>query len=499
MAHSVHRFLLVVAASLLLTGCGTKIDGTPVAPSGYGGARIPDREQTAVVAAMRELDACALLDDPKAQPQGPHGCEASSASGRLRLRLGYKLSHTTRWAAQPVDAAGMHGYIEETGSGTRQACSGYLPVSFGRSIFVAADGNGACDQVKAKLVAVAGKLANPDAVKVNPATRPLAQWDGCSALGVALGDELTKYTLSDLDAVTVDATDGCEARLKGSKVTSQDSLRYNVKYSSPAAASVPLQDIAGKKAFVSNRAGSCSALIDNGPSGVENKVVSVVEISVTAKTCEAMTALAGKIVTTLQGSPPSLGNPQRPVLIPANQPDEDAPGACVDYRGTGCTPYDGKAKLPGDKKEALAAANADTRAVCALAEKQVKQAFGDTMRPVIYGDFCVFVEPTHVIEVNVSISDKYPPAEYGKDPKLYKDIKSPVTFGGAQAKSFRSGKDNDTYTIYLSQQGDIAQRGMIGLEARVKAPRGSAFDAKPDPARQAPLDKLAEEIAKAYL
>src|SRR5262249_54224013 len=111
------RLRIAIAVLVLTVGCASQVAAPP-----------RDRDSTAVVAALRRLDACALVDPavasqlgfgarPAVYPEAPHSCTVSSApsSGHdeVEIRLGAQVEHFHKWGAAPITLAGAKAYLQD--------------------------------------------------------------------------------------------------------------------------------------------------------------------------------------------------------------------------------------------------------------------------------------------------------------------------------------------------------------------------------------------------
>ena len=89
------------------------------------------------------------------------------------------------------------------------------PVSFDRTIEIYTQGRSTgsdidlCTTATAFAEATVTKLANPDSLQADHTVLPLSQWDGCSMLAAALGNEVGRYALKLTEGVP--GLDGCDA------------------------------------------------------------------------------------------------------------------------------------------------------------------------------------------------------------------------------------------------------------------------------------------------
>ena len=92
----------IAVGVLVLTGCTVEEPGLPLVER----PTTLERDEPAVLAALRQVDACALLDPAEVpafragrapRPLGPHRCELTAAGGdRVSVRLGMSLTAQDR-------------------------------------------------------------------------------------------------------------------------------------------------------------------------------------------------------------------------------------------------------------------------------------------------------------------------------------------------------------------------------------------------------------------
>ena len=195
------------------------------------------------------------------------------------------------------------------------------------------------------------------------------------------------------------------------------------------------RQVGDKTANVEDLGADCDVEWGMGPSGSTQSHNTVV-VDVRLKGCDAATALAVKAQQALAGPAPSGGKAQRPLLYGASDPDSDAVGACVDFGvdDGNCVPYQPFA-LPASFDDWFHAADAQPSVGCAIAVDAVKEVYGDAFKPVVWGEHCIFVEPTHALSITIDVATKYALGDYGARPDLYANRKT-VTVSGKQANTF---------------------------------------------------------------
>jgi hypothetical protein len=513
------------SASGQATGTGGSANPSPGGAANGGGtpgAQGPtDRSADAVTAALRRLDACRLLDRDAGTrtgmgnrwwqlPGGPHTCTLTNdpiAGDEVGVTVGAEFDHGRRYAAKPLVIDGVKAYLDYDMPSDVRACSVDIPVSFTRSITVSSDMRAAkndesCKRAQEFAASAIRVLRDGSTPAVDPAAYPLAQWDACQILTATLGDEAANLRYGNDNL----GLDGCETEpLRPDTVrVPPQSPKLRIRYDSDplAGKGIDARPVRDRNVSVGQRGSSCVLEWGQGPSGLGGTLNGTVELSLTVDTCERGLDLAGRIMDLLRGQPPAGPAPQQPLTIAADEPDDAAAGACVDFPVTdtanSCKPY---APVPvPDGTEAILR-NGDAPTACAIALDGVRRIFGPEMQPVVYGDFCKFVEPSHQRVVSVSIPTKSPAGRYGDRPELYQDRRE-TAFGGVPAVTFvndaRTGQPV-AYSIYLAASRDLEKPGAIGLELEVARPRGSTESTPADRTAFPALDQLAADLSARHL
>lgn len=532
--------VLVLLVALVATGCKfggkgksksggtTSGNGAPPGGQASGGKtpgdapqRLADRPADAVAAALRRLDACALLDKPTGArngmtdkpwvlPDGPHKCTMTNdpiLGDEISLTLGSSTSHVRRYLSRPLVIEGARAYADYGSSSGVRDCSIDIPVSFVRTIEITsrmrnAKNDESCKRAEAFATAAVRALRGGPPV-VDPAKRPLAQWDACQLVAAVLGAAAKTLTYEP-DSLGMDGCDTGPAQRdpNGGATPQTPELRIQYDGDPLSGKNLTTRQVQDRTVVVSGRTGACNLEWGHGPSGLGGTLNGTVELSLTAENCDKGAEFAGKIMDLLRGQPPAGPAPQQPLLIGPNEPDDAVPGACVDFSSddaaTPCRPYVPVA-APQGAAEILK--RSDAAVACAITTEAVQRIFGPEMKPVLYGDFCHYVEPTHTRTIAVSIPTADAAGEYGAHPELYKERRE-TQFGGVPAVSFannsRSGK-LDTYSIYLAISGDLRKPGAIGFEVEVSRPRGTPDTVPADRSFLPKLDELATAVATTRL
>ena len=523
------RGAAAMMAVLVLGGCANTVAGQakPVlGAQGSVGQRPADRDGDAVLTAMRKLDACALLDGPGMAaaglpgaahpiPTAPHACAFSVDKlfdDTVDVMVGTDWSFGGAYNEAPLVMGGAKAYLDDLSSDGHPECTIDLPVSFRIAVEVRSTAGyesktNSCDQAKSAAAGVVAKLGNPDAVTV-PASRPLATWDGCSLLTKALGSLDGKKIKLDLpsaaspyDSCSVDQEDGKDSTTRLGSVE----LKYD---SDPlSGANRTPQQVGDKTANVYDGGSLCGVSWGLGASGSPDSLRGTAVVDVTVKGCDAAKALAVKIQQVLAGPAPAGARPQRPLLYGSTEPDTDAVGACLDFsvNDGNCVPYQ-PFTLPASFADWFPATDSQPSIGCALAVDAVKEVFGDAFKPVVWGQHCFFVEPTHSLTITIDVATVYTPARYGADPSLYSNQQT-VTVSGKQAKAFTDTRPGakpgepayDEYDVYVSPHNDISQPGMIAGLAKADKARGGPESTKPDISRLHNLDQVMTKIIAKYV
>jgi hypothetical protein len=380
------------AGVLFLAGCSAD---EPPAPDGplpkveHPKAPIPkDRDEQAVLSALRRVDPCALLDpsggavagfpaDLKPQASGPFTCSIDPSEGKYGGAVHVKFNRFTeddRIKLPLLTLGGGKAYVKTH----MTTCNVFLPVSFTMAIefsTIVQEGADPCPAPKAFAQVAAPKLANPDAVQA-----PLS-WDACGALRTAVGDGSLDYKPG------IFGIEGCST-------TSNGSLHFTHGWKSGSKATS--ETVGGKRVEVdatSNFGPGCSVGWRHGTARTQSARSNEFWVGVLLQDCAKAKALAERVMTVLASPPPEVA-PQRPVLYGPDEADMAAPGACAHAgRPHDCQPYV-EVPVPPGTKDKVRAAQADPNVECALAIEAVAKHFGPQWKPVIDSDLgCQFVEP----------------------------------------------------------------------------------------------------------
>jgi hypothetical protein len=382
---------VVVLSAALIAADGSADPWPPVAEHVYLDRLPGDRDDHAVLAALRGIDPCALLAaGPKLsgltmRRVGPRRCELGAAPGDawVGVSLGKNAELPERYGGTRVTVAGAKGYR----SGIDAYCDVLLPVSFRRVIAIEARGG---SWAGFDSCAVAMQFATA-AVPVLDTARsdndgPLQRWDACTLLDAALGEEVTRYEIRG------DAIGSCAAKAHGSPPKSADlTLRFGLD---PHTITDPPGGAPGDGRPVRVVSGpECSLAWNVGGLAAPDRVVQVY-----AADCARTPSLLQAVRTALH-RPLRTVTPQHPLLYRPGERDMPQDGACVDFQATlgGCRPYTG-APAPAGRVEL----RDDPAVLCGISVAAVARHFTG-LSPVEAKDYgCAFVEPDHEQELAIT-------------------------------------------------------------------------------------------------
>lgn len=395
-----------LVAALGLTGCTTPDDRTPPSSSPSTTERPPaprpkDRDEEAVLSALRRIDLCAVLDKAlaatpgapaDANPEAPQPSRCDLAGMRYPISATVVgLVHSTRLSLQARAIGGAKGYVRYGSS----SCAVFLPVSFEKAIEFSQVPHGtpsdeACRTVVDVAAASAGVLADPDTVQVAP------RWNACDALTDALGSEAEKTKLLG---------DGLDDCADFTHVPSPLSISF-------ANELVPTGDprdvtIGGKQARVYEfDDGVCDIDWRQGPFNSRYAAEPEYPVRLISLDCDRGKTVAESLVRVLGEAPPDDVAPQRPLLYAPDEPDSPYPGACAYVDGSDlnrCEPYV-ETRVPDQPGELAKVGVTDGQVGCAAAMDAVGRQFGAGLRPVAIMGSCYFVEPERRIQVLFAIN-----------------------------------------------------------------------------------------------
>lgn len=463
------RLLLVTAMTFVLAGCAEESQqARPVVPD------LPvDRDQDAVRAALNQLDPCALLDvvvrgvvlpaDAERTKSAAHDCayrvpaEQSDVAG---VHVTESFGQDLRYRAADYPVAGWRAYRHRDAYG---ACLVTFPVSFTSGVTVSF-GTRLCGEDRTVAEAAAEALADPDSLAGNSAAR----WTGCTLLGAALDREPGELIPDGSDSCADDA---------GHRVVLRDDPDH-------PGGSEPLN---GRLVEV-EQLGDVTCLVSWPPGGPGTDDV----VEAYAPDCAAAREFAGGIID-VYDEPPVQGSPQRPLLYRVDEPDVPAVGACAHLSGdtTTCVPVE-NVEAPDDL---LAAGPESAPAACAAATEAVREAFGEEMRPVaVRGtdtDRCVFVEPSHEVELDFVVRDSPLDDAFVSGPRSTSVAGHPALSGGQVAGNLA------THELAVSTGSAAGEGGHLRFVARFQPERGSIEEA--GTLNRAPsVDEAMESLVRRY-
>lgn len=416
--------LCVVTTSLLLTACNAldvpKATPTPVPTVSHPPAPVPvDRDRARLVAALTQVDSCALLDAAKAQAPGftaadklrrtsAHTCRIVNARGEwVRIELAAGSDRTLRFALETDTIGGAKVYRKRADS---DSCEVEVPIAFEYSISIYSHLLGASPAALCRPADAFAKIAVPMLAKASaPAKTPLAGWSGCALLSAIRGRPISTF---EIGGYPTNDVDGCTEMDRGALVA-ELSLSYGEALDPSMFERIT--PMGGNPTGVDSPGDKCRLTWIAGPSGQTDPRDKFVRLIAVEKTCALAEQLAAKMKAALAGPIPKGAAPLFPIYLRPNEPDSNKPGACVDldsfvedsntkYR---CRPYVPVDAPPKGAAAVLRAVQADGNVACAMSLEAVRKRLGAELRPVtIGGHGCRYVEPSHGLEVTVGVSDR---------------------------------------------------------------------------------------------
>lgn len=447
-----------------------------------------------MLAALRQVDACALLDPRSARtssfpagsrpvPSGPHRCDLRAKDrARISVRLGISFTAGDRLGDfYPRALGGAKAYVERWGNEPRSMCFVHLPVGRSLSIRFAAFAGAStardlCGAAAAFAGAAASRLARPETLRPG-ANRPMADWDPCAALGTALEDP-SGYHLSQ-DSRGDYGIDGCVADPVQRPVGK--AIRLTVGYGRARTGGAPKQ-IAARPAVVSDASGVCRVQWSNGPAGA---VEQLMELS--APDCPRAEQLAAAVLGAQATGSREVAD--HALLYGPDEPDLPVAGACGYYAAdpARCQPY-AVVTVSGRKAELVRAATTDSYVNCAIAVDAVRERVGTAHHPVVDDSIgCVFVEPTRTARVAVRLT----PGRVRPEPNA-----TWTTMAGLPVQIVERVE-----APWHVRRLDVVlpHSGTLTVTAYASAKVGSTRDDPVDPTRLAIADTVAEHITTTHL
>lgn len=470
----------VVVGVLILAGCTVEEPGLPLVER----PATPERDEAAVLAALRQIDACALLDpaaarapafpaDRPPRPLGPHRCELTAPGGdRVSVRLGTSLTaHDRLGDFYPRPLGGAKAYVERWANRPQTMCFLHLPVSPALSIRFAAFAGAVprsgdlCAAAAAFAGVAAERLARPETLRAG-ADMPMADWDPCAMLATALDDP--GYRLTH-DADGDHGVDGCVADPGRPSVGGL--VRLTLAYGPPADGEA-----------VSEGPGGCTVRWSNGPAGAGTEQIN----ALSAPDCARAGQLAAAVLTA-PTTAPSV-SPRRPLLYRPDEPDLPVAGACGFYTAN---PARCRSHVPVPAPDVPAmvfrAAAADDDVACTIARDAVREHGLAALRPVTDDAAgCVFVEPARTVRVTVRLVT---------GPVILEPQARRTSVAGASA--WVSERAEPPMAV---RRLDIALRhGTLSVTVHTFAAVGASRADPPDPDRLDIAEAVAREIMTTHL
>ncbi|HET9141794.1 hypothetical protein [Actinophytocola sp.] len=532
--------LLVVLTCLAVAGCSVQVDGRPRAAgeeTAAGGSAAPagepeklprpkDRDLQAVTVALRKLDACGVFDlgaaraagNPAAAvlPSGPHSCylvpkaNYSPGDDPVELTVGDGQIDLYRYMGAPVRLAGVDAYEYRES----RACQLHVPVSFTRSLRFRLAASDACPVVRQVAEASVARLRNPDAITVDPGTRPFAAWDGCVFLAQLLGEDAGRYTFEP-DGIR-DPFSGCQTAEKRDEQSAPKdkpkdkkagevsrSPDLEVSYDQVPGAPKQSRQVGGKTVDVGDFGTGCVLTWNQGPSGVGSQWFAAQIFRLGAPDCDSAARLAEQAML-LAGQQPAdaAAAPQRPLLYNPDEPQSPSVGACVDFSvprsELDCEPYH-ETSVPRGADQIMAAASANRNVQCAVFGDAVKAQLGPTFQAMTWGAHCFFVESGHTLQIQVNVDADNAPGDYGDRPDLWVDRRE-TTVEGLPAISFWD-KSRSVFDLYLSPHGDLSRKGNLHIQVEARGGRGNGDgppQTKLDPAKAEAATKVMTDVVRRH-
>jgi hypothetical protein len=435
-----------------LTGCTSNDPPTPGGSS--SGAAHPrtaapkDRDETAVLAALRRLDLCAVLRSaattaPAAQPRArdPFSCGMAGSPG---ASVSISQIGTDERLKLPVRAIGdAKAYVDYA---TRDTCLAYFPVSFELALKFDVDRvKGDCGPaINGFLAAAATTLTGSAALTATP------QWDACGALAEALGDDADPRALTWAGTGVGAACERWEPSV----------AHLEFGYRNPLIGATRTETVGGVQVRVQEDDSTgrtvCWTAWQAGPAGSPE-----LWAGVAAEDCGKAATLAKSVMTVLESPPPDVA-PQRPLLYGADEADSPYLGACGNLErqiARHCQPFV-EMSVPNGRTAILRAAETDVDVHCAVALDAIRKHFGAQLVPVTVDDgevsSCYFVEPERQVRIQFRIGAD--PVHGVADVFTVRDAE----FAGHPGY-VENSPDRQAYRVWVGVSGDPADDGLLSL------------------------------------
>lgn len=479
-----------------------------------------DRDRPAVLAALRQLDPCQLLDLELAKangnataatiPSGPHSCllvpspdhdPMYTDAEAIEVRVGTSSDQAQRYGGAPMTLGDAKAYRYESNLDYTSRCWAVIPVSFTLAIEVAYEsdaGRDVCGILTPYVKAAVTRLREPDRLAMDHRTRTFSAWDGCTFLGVLVGRDGGDYEYEPHGLA--DPFSGCRT-WQPKAMTSGPQFEVGYDDELPVPGGKPRR-IGDTTVTLDELDDSCDAAWDNGPSGVRSRWFSRTMFQITAKDCATAVRLATRAIVLSGQQPPNAdATPQRPLLYGPDDNDTGSLGACVHFTvaggNKGCQPYQ-EVDVPADPAEIMTAGRTNPHLRCAVFKDAVATEFGGQFAPVVWDEWCYFVEPTHLLKIAVSIN-QFAPGDYGTGYDGYTD-RQEITIAGKPAVAYWA-TDKDSFDIHLSPTGSLTQPGQLTIGLRAGYERGKdSLDEQPtlDPPAAEHAKRAMAQVVQAY-
>lgn len=479
--------LAVLLVATAMAGCTAHVSGASHAE--YVPAKVhhvkadvpKDRDERAVLAALRPIDACALtgvnvrvrgigrFTAKSSWQRGPHNCRLISEdlTSQIKVTIGVDIERVERFLMRPATIAGAKAYFRSGG----ESCTAAIPVSFRYAVTIRIleeDPRHPCADLSDPTRTVIRNLDRPPSVDQPDVW---SEWDACSVLRLAMrqpGNGRNLQTDDQLGMARCVAPD-YSVILRYSDPLGQRSL-------SIAGRTVHIDE--GERCILNWRAGA-------GRGG------HAADIELSAPDCDSGKTVARKAIEALSRPFPGQVPRQHPLTYRPDEPDVAAAGACADVPESpalrDCQPYQA-VSVPHGGDRLILAANDDRNVLCALAADAVRTHIEPTLKSAtikqtdLHQDRCVFVEPTHAIQLWIWMDDA--------------PISPDTTIAGRGATI---NADSNTYRTIAIQLTDRPEAGTLNVELALLPPRDAD---RSEPVDNGQLDKVTDvvaQIARTYL
>jgi hypothetical protein len=442
-----------VVAALSLAGCSSadpKTTENPPASARPPAAEAPrDRDESAVLAALRQLDFCAVLtaahpaSAAKPIAHEPFSCAIAGNPGGSVGIVG--MSADTRLKMPTRAIGGARAYVDFSKS---DRCQVDLPISFELVLEFDVDRTAAgCGRHVDEFVAAAVEaLGDPAVLSAD------AKWDACGALAEALGDD-GRDTLIPASAFVGGACERWEPSL----------AQLDFGYTDPIIGDSRKETVGGVPVAVqedgSTGENACWMAWRSGPADSPYASWPDQWVGVAATGCAETKSLAESVMKVLATAPPRV-KPQQPLLYGADEPDSPFRGACAHLEpnlAKRCVPF-AEVPVPEGKDSLVRAAGTDADLHCAVARDAVAEHFGAQLVPVAIDDgdtsSCYFVEPARQVQIRFQLSSD----SIAGVPDVFKAHEATVAgHPGYIADAQRA------YEVWVAMSGDPEENGSVAL------------------------------------